>query len=117
MNHIRYYDRSGRPISHAVWTALQARPAYARIGSDLAVTETGQVLVTTVWLGLSTVPGRGRPLLYQTLVAAGTAAPTVWRWQDLTAARRGHERVLAWVTSGAGVPPSDDAGLSPVASS
>lgn len=117
MNHIRYYDRSGRRISHAVWTALQARPAYARIASDVASTATGPVLVTTVWLGLSTLPGRGRPLLYQTLVAAGTAAPTVWRWRDLRAARLGHERVLAWVTSGAEAPPPDDAGLIPVLSS
>lgn len=116
MNHVRYYDRGGRPISHSVWTALQARPAYAQVASDVAATGTGQVLVTTLWLGLSTLPGKGRRLLYQTLVVADSAVPTVWRWQNLTAARRGHDLVLAWLTAG-GPAPLDDTGLSPVPSS
>ncbi len=109
---IRYFDRNGRSISHVVWRALQRNPDYVTVASDDAPVAPETILVTTVWLGLSTVAHRRRPLLYQTLVADSSGVPIIWRWHDLPAAQRGHALVLAAVLAG-GPPPPDDTGLPP----
>jgi hypothetical protein len=76
-----YYDRDGNPISHDEWIRLWSNNAYKIIRRDTV----GGYDVSTVWLGLDHGFGRGRPLIFETMVFE--AEPT---WHPASASFPGY---------------------------
>jgi hypothetical protein len=95
-----YVDRHGRPISHAAWLALSARPRYVEIASDSITLGGGDAHITTIWLGI-VLPGPGPPPVFQTLAHfAGSSRPVRWTWCTLAQARTGHVEVITSLVTG-----------------
>jgi len=97
-----YYDRDGRPVSEKRWQELGRQPGYSRIGYTDGIRYGLQVTVVTFWSGIAG-DGPDGPLLFCTCAgirgpdARRTAYQRVWGWPDITAARAGHQAVIAWI--------------------
>ena len=65
----RYYDRHGNPITLEQWAQLFKNDEYKRVYGTVIDTPGGQILVSTVWLGLdhSFWPDLP-PLIFETMV-------------------------------------------------
>lgn len=59
-----YYDRAGNAIGLLRWVYLRERPNYFRV----AQTTVGKYWISTVWLGLDHGFGRGKPLIFETMI-------------------------------------------------
>lgn len=89
----RYYDRAGNPLKDIVaWTALHEDPNYARV----AWTETPDVIVSTVWLGIdhSFIEG-APPAIFETMIFGGTRDGWHCRYATEANARAGHAAAVA----------------------
>jgi hypothetical protein len=63
--------------------------------------EIGDVVVSTVWLGLDhNFGGKGPPLIFETMVFGGTNSEYQERYSTEAAAIAGHERIAAAVKEG-----------------
>lgn len=92
------YDYDGEPISLFAWAELFARWPERRV----AVTDVGEIEVSTVWLGLDYSFGRpGAPLIYETMVFGGDHDRESWRYPTWGAALAGHDQVVALVRDAA----------------
>ena len=90
-----YYDRQGQPITLAEFAALHNED-YFRV----ALTEVGDVSVSTVWLGIDHRFGEGPPLIFETLVLTDADHPLDQageRYATEAEAVAGHERWVAEV--------------------
>ena len=76
---IHYYDRLGNPISQKIWAPLFEDTSYRIVAHD----NVGDMLVSTVWLGLDHRLGSGSPLIFETMVFHATAPNFEHRYRDL----------------------------------
>lgn len=88
-----YYDRQGNPISYEQWGELYADLGYKRI----ARREEGDILVSTVWLGMDHGFGVGNPLIFETMVFGGDHDGDCERYTTEATALEGHARIVAEV--------------------
>src|SRR4051812_45017882 len=78
-----YYDRKGAPIWDTVqWSELVSDPAYKRVALDylpVPGVAADEAFVSTVWLGIDHSFGYGGPpLIFETMVFAGTVESQVF---------------------------------------
>lgn len=87
-----YFDCDGRSIGTDRWLELMGDESYRRIGRDELSDGT---FVSTVWLGLNQNYGRGRPMVFETMVFSPAGQPLeTERYETLAEAKAGHERIL-----------------------
>jgi hypothetical protein len=96
-----YYVLDGhtpRPAADVLEMARGLGPVEER---RVAETHVGPVLVSTVFLGIDHAFGRGRPLLFETMIF-GSHHPDLdgyqERYSDWDSAERGHQAAVALVT-------------------
>lgn len=89
----RAYDRQGNPVSVEQWAlAFEDMPIEAR---RVALTQVGEVEVSTVWLGYDHA-FTGPPQVYETMAfRSGEDADVCERYATEDEARAGHERIVA----------------------
>lgn len=92
-----YYDRAGSPITMKQWAGSRERDR------RIALTDAGGYWVSTVWLGLDHSFGDGPPLIFETMIFAGSEREVAdWaeeyceRYATEAAALAGHDRAVAW---------------------
>ena len=61
--------------------------------SPIARTEMGEIMVSTVFLGIGS-------LLFETMVFGGSCDQAQWRYASLAEARAGHERIVLALQEG-----------------
>ncbi len=84
-----YYDRKGRPCSIDKWVN-NLRTPYKRV----ALTQTKNYAVSTVWLGLDHSWWNGR-LIFETMIfGEGVLHNEQWRYRKESTARRSHGRIV-----------------------
>jgi hypothetical protein len=94
-----FYDRQGNPITLDQWGRLQANDEYKRVYGTVIDTPDGQILVSTVWLGLDhnfwpDLP----PLIFETMVfdEHGNGAMQD-RYETEDQAKAGHWQAVTFV--------------------
>lgn len=89
-----YHDKAGKPLTQDEWAKLYETRGYR----DVARTEIGANLVSTIWHGGDRVDPDGRPLIFETMVDSKL---TEWTWTrqtaTLTEAKAMHKAAVAWV--------------------
>ena len=85
-----YYDRRGKPIKRKEWHAL-----YQGENKRVALTERGDVLVSTVWLGVDHRIGDGPPLIFETMVFGGPLSKHHVRYSTEAEALAGHAEICS----------------------
>jgi len=102
---IPYFDRDGNRISIDRYVELLRDPDYRRLTSDDVLTEDGRTMwVSTVWLGLDHGIGRGKPLIFETMVfVEGMAGDYCERYSSVREARAGHDHVVRQLHAGVAV--------------
>lgn len=102
-----HFDRDGKPITHQEWLDLWAcgrdgtESEYRRIG----LTETEHGTVSTVWLGMDHGFGRGRPVIFETMIYEdkgdhGDFMDEQWRYCTELEALAGHDRIVEALKNG-----------------
>jgi hypothetical protein len=89
---IDYYDKQGNRLARGQYLEL-----LETIGPDykqVAVTEIGDVLISTVWLGMDHGYGDGEPMIFETMQFGGECDSDMERYSSLEEAQAGHD---AWV--------------------
>jgi hypothetical protein len=89
-----YYDRDGNPMEHEEWMVAFG------FGNGIDKTAIGDVMVSTVWLGIDHSFGHGPPLIFETMVFGGGLDEYLWRWSTVAEAQEGHNRVVQMVSEG-----------------
>jgi hypothetical protein len=85
------YDRKGNPISIAEWMML----FHDRDYQVLAQTRVGEVLVSTVWLGIDHGFGYTEwPVLFETIVFGPIDSGEEHRYETEGEALRGHRKIV-----------------------
>jgi hypothetical protein len=87
-----YYDIDGNPISVEKWMKL--RNEWGQISQEIAQTERGDVLVSTVFMGLNLNPGIHPPLIFETMIFGGEHDQFTQRYASLADAVLGHEEAI-----------------------
>ena len=90
----RYYDRRGEPIGIMDWAARLKDPEV----KGVAQTQVGDLLVSTVWLGLDHNLVGGLPLIFETMVFDGDHNPASEgqsRYSTEAQAVQGHDTLVA----------------------
>lgn len=96
----RYFDTSGQPMSFEDW----ARAFEDTDGRIAATTCPDGTLVSTVWLGLDHGPGRGPPLIFETVAFRDGNGVDCERYATLDEARVGHREMVAKWSAAEGEP-------------
>lgn len=91
-----YYDRSGAPIEMLSWASKIESESYKVVSQ----THVGEVLVSTVWLGIDHQFGDGPPLIFETMVFGGPLDSEQDRYPTEVAALAGHDQMVARVREG-----------------
>ena len=92
-----FYDRESKPIADAEeWNRKIADPEYRRVAST--VLPDGK-WVSTLWVGLNYLPGRGPPLIFETMVFPSTDSSSgddlaCERYSTEKQALEGHKRLV-----------------------
>jgi hypothetical protein len=94
----RHYDRAGEPIELEVWAERFGDEDYKRVARD----EIGDVLISTVWLGLDHNWGDGPPLIFESMVFGGDLDQEQIRYSTESAALAGHADLVERVKASAG---------------
>lgn len=84
-----YFDRAGTPLSLRQWVEHAEDDEYKRVDR----TEIGDVVVSTVWLGVEIVADR-TPRIFETRVFGGQYDGTGWKTSTEADARRLHDAVV-----------------------
>lgn len=100
---VHCYDREGNPTTLGVWAMLQGyHPEYKIVEQ----TQDGDVLVSTVWLGLDhsfPLPGHPRiPIIFETMIFGGSEDGFQERYATEEQARKGHRNAV-WLALQAAV--------------
>lgn len=90
------FDRDGNPLELMEWAIKMNDAEYKRV----ARTELGDVLVSTVWLGLDHSFGMGLPLIFETMIFGGPHDEWQDRYSTEVEALAGHERVVVALQDG-----------------
>lgn len=91
-----YFDRQGKPISRKEWCQHLESREYCFVKQD----QIGEILVSTVWLGLDHSFGGDKPILFETMVFGPEGTPektdlACWRYSTEQEALEGHARAIA----------------------
>ena len=92
----RYFGKDGAPLQLMEWARLMEDEEYKRVGSE----SRGDVLVSTVWLGLDHSFGQGPPIIFETLIFGGEHDEYTKRYSTEDQAREGHDRIVAKLRAG-----------------
>jgi hypothetical protein len=86
------YDRAGNPISFERWRLLFEDKRYQQVAAD----HVGEVLVSTVWLGLDHGWLDTPPIIFETMVfgAEQTGDDEQHRYSTEAEALAGHQRIV-----------------------
>jgi hypothetical protein len=96
----KFYDREGNPISLYQWALMFENDEAKRV----ARTELGDVVVSTVWLGLDHGWGDDdRPLIFETMVFEGKMDGEQMRYSTEEEARTGHQAMVIRVRNKEGI--------------
>lgn len=88
---MNFWARNGDPITMEQWSELVGNLEYKRV----AYTTMGEVVVSTVWLGMNhNFDDVGPPLIFETMIFGGDLADEQWRWATEAEALDGHEKVV-----------------------
>ncbi|WP_230984015.1 hypothetical protein [Microbispora oryzae] len=70
------------------------------VADDVLFAPGGRVVIRTYGVASAAAPQDGRPrsVSYRTWVTGVREQPRYWRWGHFEDARRGHRRVLEWLT-------------------
>lgn len=88
-----YYDRQGNEIDAIEWGKLFGDLSYKTV----ARTERGDILISTVWLGLDHNWGDGPPLIFETMIFGGPEDEWCQRYPTEAEALEGHETAVRMV--------------------
>ncbi|MEO6121153.1 MAG: hypothetical protein ABIW46_05805 [Acidimicrobiales bacterium] len=88
-----WFDRDGKPIGVKEMAALSRDNKYRVVARDYV----GQVEIATIWLGFDHSLRGSTPVIFATFVFGGSLDEYERRYATETAARSGHEKVLATV--------------------
>ena len=91
-----YYDRQGNPLTSDEW-ALRFSAKRNWEDFRVALTEYGEITVSTVWLGLDYSFGHGPPLIFETMVFGGEYDQYQERYSTEEQALAGHNATVAMV--------------------
>lgn len=92
---IGYYDRDGKPITMEQWAALYEDRDYKIVSK----TQLGDVLISTVWLGIDHRFGFGElPVIFETMIFPESDYQE--RYATEAAALAGHDQAVEHVRSG-----------------
>lgn len=91
---MRYFDIAGLPMSIEYWAIMMEDIEYRTVGRW----EDGELLISTVWLGLDLSFGRGDPLIFETMVFGAKDEIVQRRYHTFEEARRGHIETVHAVT-------------------
>lgn len=88
----QFYDRAGRPIEDIMeWARLIEQREYA----EVAVDHVGDVVVSTVWLGIDhNWLGHGPPIIFETMIFGGAFDRWQWRYCTDDQALVGHANAV-----------------------
>lgn len=113
----KYYVLDGRnpvPCSLQEWADIYESKS-GRFHRQVARTQVGESLVSTVFLGLDHNFGDGPPTLFETLVFGGPAHDEMRRCSTYDEAERNHRNIVALAAAAQGIPVPDlDAAVSRV---
>lgn len=87
------YDRQGNPMTHDEWVQQFG----AGDEKLVALSQVGDAIVSTVWIGLNHQWGDGPPLIFETMIfeeGDGDWRPQQWRWSTEDEALAGHCMVV-----------------------
>jgi hypothetical protein len=88
---MNYFDRQGNPITMDQWPT----------GGDrrVALTEIGNLTVSTVHLVLEHGFGQGPPVIFETMIFGGGTHRDLWQMRYCTEAEAftGHNATVAWL--------------------
>lgn len=94
---MRFFDRDGKPITRDEWGQLCEDYDYRRV----AIVDLGERLISTVWMGIDHNVGKGKPIIFETVVFGDAFADDVYceRYSTLEEAKAGHDRIVSQVRS------------------
>jgi hypothetical protein len=90
---MRYYNRAGEPISYVQWRRLFEDKRYQVVRQ----TEVGEVMVSTVWLGMDHGWGEEHgPIIFETMIFGleGDQDAEQYRYADEETALVDHEHLV-----------------------
>lgn len=94
---MKFFDRDGKPITRDEWGKLCGDDDYRRV----AIVDLGERLISTVWMGIDHNFGKGKPIIFETMVFgdAFVADDYCERYSTLEEAEAGHARIVSQVRS------------------
>lgn len=91
---MRYYDKQGNPMELDAWAHKLDDREYKVV--EQTHLKSGDVLVSTVWLGIDhNFLGEGPPLIFETMVFGDGEDDYTERYSTEEQARAGHVRIVA----------------------
>lgn len=85
----KYYDKNGKKMCCTLgWSEKFEDRKYATIGRC----ESGDVTVSTVWLGMDHGWGKGKPIIFETMIFGGEHDQYQERYSTQKEAVAGHEK-------------------------
>lgn len=87
------FDKEGNPISFREWSELRHDPDYHRV----ALTEIGEISISTVWLGINHGISEDEPIIFETMVFGGSLEQEQWRYTTEAEALEGHNKAVELV--------------------
>jgi hypothetical protein len=88
---MEFYDRKGEPISAVRWRRLFDDKSYQILRQE----QVGEVLVSTVWLGIDHGFFSDWPMIFETMVFVPLNGDECYRYATEEDAFAGHERLVA----------------------
>ncbi len=96
-----FYDKEGAPLTLMEWADMNEDLSYRIVEQTSEGEGEGEVMVSTVWLGLDHQFGLdGPPLIFETMVFGGISDGELWRYHTNPEAVDGHQTACAYVFGG-----------------
>ena len=89
-----WYDIDGNPVKLQQLNNKLGNPEYRHIGRHEIPTRQGNILVSTVWIGLDHNYGDGPPLIFETMIFGGDRDQECHRYSTRQEAVEGHSLVV-----------------------
>ena len=110
-----FFDKQGRPLPDVLtWAKLLEDPEYQVVAYDEVLGPTGQMRVSTIWLGLpqnlSGLEGYGPPIIFETAIfESPRKLISIWaRYATEQAAQDGHKLAVQAIADGIFTPPGEE---------
>ena len=83
-----------RPVSFEEYVAKMSDPYNTKERHRIGKTDIGETTVSTVFLSINHNFGKGRPILWETLVFGGPLDGECYRYETRLQAGQGHEKMV-----------------------